>query len=42
MLTKEFTDKVELKFELAKDALEHFNTQLATLTQGELQVKFTV
>ena len=42
MLTKEFTDKVELKFELAKDALEHFNTQLATMTQGALQVKFTV
>ena len=42
IITKAFTDKVELKFELAKDALEHFNIQLATVTQGALQVKFTV
>jgi uncharacterized YigZ family protein len=42
ILAKEFSEKVDITFELAKDALADFNTKLATMTQGTLQVKFTV
>ncbi|UJF22237.1 YigZ family protein [Shewanella sp. OMA3-2] len=42
ILAKAFSDKVDIRFELAKDALADFNTHLATMTQGTLQVKFTV
>ncbi|MBB1427535.1 YigZ family protein [Shewanella sp. SG44-2] len=42
VMDKEFTDKVEIHFELAKSHHQAFNQALATQTQGQLQVKFTV
>ncbi|MGZ9896720.1 YigZ family protein [Shewanella gaetbuli] len=42
VLSKDFAESVVLQFELAKDALDDFNQQLATMTQGMLQAKFTV
>ncbi|WP_445773600.1 YigZ family protein [Shewanella sp.] len=42
VLDKVFTDRVEIHFSLAKSHHDVFNQALATLTQGNLQVKFTV
>ncbi|GGP98287.1 YigZ family protein [Shewanella ulleungensis] len=42
VIDKVFTDKVEIQFELAKSYHQAFNQALATQTQGQLQVKFTV
>jgi uncharacterized YigZ family protein len=39
---KMFSDIVEIHFELAKSHHQAFNQALATLTQGQLQVTFTV
>jgi len=39
---KVFTDRVAIHFELAQSYHQAFNSALATLTQGQLQVKFTV
>jgi uncharacterized YigZ family protein len=42
LIDKVFTNKVEIHFELAKSHYQAFNQALATLTQGQLKVKFTV
>lgn len=42
VMDKVFSDNVEIYFELAKSHQKAFNQALATLTQGQLQVKFAV
>ena len=42
IIDKVFTDIIEIHFKLAKSRQQAFNKALATLTQGQLQVKFTV
>ena len=42
VLEKQFEQDIMITFELARNALAHFNVELAVLTQGQLQIKFTV
>ncbi|WP_153915672.1 YigZ family protein [Shewanella sp. TC10] len=42
IINKNFTDMIEIEFEIAKAFHDDFNRELATQTQGQLKAKFNV